>query len=866
MKLFLISLSLGLALAAQALDTKSNQQSDIWEIQYGASNLPALGDADGDGFSNALESIAGTNPLDASSFPKSALLAGAPGEVLMNWPSEAGKSYGIYGSPDLNPANFTLLGTLMGDGSLVLQSLATNGQQRWFFKLDALDMDSDGDGLTNWEEIKIGYNPFLNRTDRNDSAADLSRVQTTLNAASTVTVGLVDGDMREDWPDKGVIVIRRTGGLKPLRINVTFTGTATRNADYTTSNAGSSVYLPFGARETWVELKPLNDSSVEGAESIVVTVTTGTGYTLGSSTSASATLGDASALPSAKEAARFLIQAAFGPDQDSSDADTTPENVEEVMTLGMEGWVNDQFTRPIGYLQPYTNWANQYANAMQLYGNYKQHSWWRRAMGSPKLRPDSVSDQLPDPLRQRVAFALSEILVTSDRPETLAVDQEGMANYYDILVEHAFGNYFDMLKKVALHPVMGVYLSHLGNQKANAALNLHPDENFAREIMQLFSIGLWELNADGSRKIFPPGHPHAGDPIPTYSNADITELARVFTGLTWPNSLGFNPNNLSNGDRLNPMKCWDAYHDCDPKTLLGGLSLPARTASPSNTGTAGMADVHDAVLNLFNHPNVGPFIGKLLIQRLVCSNPSPAYIQRVAEAFNGTNPVGPRGDMKATVKAILLDPEARDPSYMGQPYAGKLREPFLRVVNMARAFNAASTSGHYPLDQFVTDHLQDPMNSPSVFNFFLPAHSPPGAITQTGHVAPEFQILNASSAITGANYFMNTLGTNTLHRFGNGTAAYNVRLNLDPELSLILPTANINEDTPSVSNLMDSDALIRRLDLTLMAGTMTPRLFQTIRESIDRIRPPNTSWRWHRERLRLAINLVVTSAEFNVMR
>jgi len=859
--------SFSLVLAAQALDTNSNQQSDIWEIQYGALNLPALGDADGDSFSNAIESIAGTNPLDPLSFPRTELGSLTAGEIQMIWPSEPGKSYGIYGSPDLNPANFTLLGTVMGDGSALIESLTTNGQSRWFFKLDALDVDSDNDGLTNWEEIKIGFNPFLDRTDRNDSAADLARVQSTLNATSTITVGLIDGDMREDWPDKGVIAIRRSGGLKPLWINVTFTGAATRDSDYTTSSTGAQVYLPFGARETWVELAPINDANVEGAESIIVTTVAGTGYSLGTITSATATLGDASPLPSAKEAARFLIQASFGLDQDSdADGDDIPENVEELMGMGLEAWIEDQFTRPIGYLQPYTDWAAQYANAMQLYGNYKQHSWWRRAMGSPKLRPDDMDEQLPDPLRQRVAFALSEILVTSDRPETLAVDQSGMANYYDIFVEHAFGNYLDILKEVAMHPVMGVYLSHLGNQKANPALKIHPDENFAREIMQLFTIGLWELNTDGTRKTYTVGHPYAGQPIPTYSNADITELARVFTGLTWGDSPGFNPNNLINGDRLQPMKIYDAYHDCDPKTLLGGLALPARTPSAGSTGTAGAADINDAVTNLFNHPNVGPFIGKLLIQRFVTSNPSHDYIGRVAAAFNGTSPVGPRGDMKAFIKAILMDPEARDPAMMDSPTFGKLREPFLRVVNLLRAYNAASTSGHYPLDQFNLDHLQDPMNSPSVFNFFLPGHSPPGPVTQMGLVAPEFQILNASSAITGANYFFNAIGDNSMHRWGNGTAAYVVRLNLDTDLGRIIPPAFINQDTPSVANLMDSDPLIRRLDLSLLGGTMSPRLFQTIRESIDRIKPPDTSWEWHRQRLRLLITLIVTSAEFNVMR
>ena len=400
---------------AHAYDANTNQQSDIWEIAYGVSGLGPTADADGDGFSNAIESLAGTNPLDGADFPKSDLTPGIPGQVLLSWPSQAGKRYQLFGSQDLNPVNFMLLGTFTGDGASMLETLSTASQSRWFFKLVTDDLDSDSDGLSDWEEHQIGFNPLLNHSDRND-IADLTRVQSTLNAASIITVGLLDGDMREDWPDKGVIAIRRSGGLKPVTINVTFTGTATRNADYTASIPATQVTMPFGARETWIELTPVNDASAEGLENIVVTVTSGSGYTLGSVTSTTATLGDASLLPSAKEAARFLIQAAFGPDQDGNDGDAVPENVEEVMAMGIDAWIEDQFTRPKGYIQPYTNWALQYGNDLQLYGNYKQHSWWRRAMGSPKLRPDSPTDQLPDLLRQRVAFALSEILVTSDRP------------------------------------------------------------------------------------------------------------------------------------------------------------------------------------------------------------------------------------------------------------------------------------------------------------------------------------------------------------------------------------------------------------------------------------------------------------------
>ncbi len=865
MRALLVLAILNATVPVAALDTNSNQQSDIWETEFGAVGLPAFGDADHDGWTNTQESTAGTNPLDPHSFPASALESGVAGQVNFGWPSAAGKSYSIYGSPDLNPANYTLLTTVMGDGTSLTTPFTLSGQSRWFFKLGISDVDSDQDGLTDWEELQIGFNPYLNHSNRDDTD-DLSQVQATLNTASTITVGLLDGDMREDWPDPGVIAIRRSGGLKPLMVNVTFTGTATRNNDYTTNNTGTQVLLPFGARETWIQLSPVNDLNAEGVETIVVNVTAGSGYTVGSTSSATVTLGDASTLPSAKEAARFLIQAAFGPDQDdSSDADIIPENVEALMAMGLGAWIDDQFTRPIGYIQPYTNWALQYGSGLELYGNYKEHAWWERAMGVPKLRPDSTTTQLPDPLRQRVAFALSEILVTSDRADTLSVDFEGMANYYDIFEANAFGNYLDILKQVAMHPVMGVYLSHLGNQKANPALNIHPDENFAREVMQLFSIGLWQLNTDGSRKTYAVGSSQAGQFIPTYSNSDITELARVFTGLTWNGSASFDANNLINGDRLHPMIIFDAYHDCGAKTLLNGLAVAASTPSSGSTGTAGAADINAAVTNLFNHANVGPFIGRLLIQRLVTSNPSAAYIGRVAAKFND-NGSGVRGDMKAFIKAILMDPEARDPTMMDSPTFGKMREPFLRVVNLARAFNASSPSGRYPLDQFYLDHLQDPQNSPSVFNFFLPGYSPPGPVTQQGLVAPEFQIVNASSAITGANYFYNAIGSNGLARWGTADPNYNVTLNLDPELGFIIPSSHINEDEPSVANLLDLDLLIRRYDLMLLGGTMTPQFFQTLRESVDRVKPPNTTWQWHRERLRQLINAIVASAEFNVLR
>jgi uncharacterized protein (DUF1800 family) len=372
--------------------------------------------------------------------------------------------------------------------------------------------------------------------------------------------------------------------------------------------------------------------------------------------------------------------------------------------------------------------------------------------------------------------------------------------------------------------------------------------------MQLFSIGLWELNPDGTRKLN-----GQGQPIPTYNNDDITELARVFTGMAFGGSnvnFGLHPRDFSK-----PMKIWDEYHDCGAKTLIRGLQLPARTPSDGNAGTAGLADVQAAVDNLFNHPNVGPFIGLRLIQRFVTSNPSTGYVARVSAAF-ANNGSGVRGDMKAMIKAILLDPEARDASFMSSPTYGKLREPILRCVNFARAFNAASESGVYALDAFTLDHVQEPLKALSVFNFYLPGHSPPGDLTEMGLVAPEFQIINASSSVTAPNYFWNSVWGG-LHRWGVSNPSNSVRLNLTQELAMVVPQAAVEDDVPNMAPF-DPDPLLRRLDLGLTGGRLTPQQFQIVRETLDRI--PRPTWQWHREYLRVAIYLIVTSPDFCVQR
>jgi len=839
-----------------ALDLDNDQLSDVWELIFSAQSLSSTADTDGDGFNNAQESGAGTNPFDRTSYPGLSVQLAGSNAVALAWATVAGKTYEVLHTDDLT-SSWQPLDSQPGSGGTLTGTALTDGFSKSFFRLKISDVHSDVPQLSDWEKLQLGFSPTTSRTERYDQT-DLQRITAGIaaTASNIITVSPLDTEITERWPDPGIVAIRRGGaGLKALTVNISLSGTATPNVDYVPS-ATTTVSLPAGVREVWVQFPPVVDADdAEATETITLTALSGTGYTLGSTTAATINLLNetATSLPSVKAAARFLIQAAFGPDQDSpGDSDEIPENVEEVMATGFEAWIDDQFTRPVGLIQPWVNWAVVNAAGQGLHGNYKEFSWWNRVMGVAKLHPDDVATVTPDPLRQRVAFALSEIIVASDRSETLAVEQAGMANFYDLFETHAFGNYRDLLQAITLHPVMGIYLSHLGNQKANPATNVFPDENFAREIMQLFSIGLWLLNSDGTQQLNP-----LGDPIPTYDNGDITELARVFTGLSFGNNANFQ---LYPRDFTQPMKGWDAFHDCDAKTLLGGLLLPARAQSPTNAGVATMADVTTAVDNLFNHQNVGPFLAVRLIQRFVTSNPSTSYVARVAASF-ADNGSGVRGDMKAVIKAILLDTEARDPAMRTQPTWGKLREPILANVNLARAFNATAPAGFYALDQFALAHLQDPMNSPSVFNFFLPTHSPPGPLTQLGLVAPEFQILNASTAISAANYYRNHI-LGDLQYWGAGNANFAVRLNLTNELAMIVPAAQIPQDVPA-GPALDPDPLLRRLNLVLTGGQLSPRQFQIIREAMVRINPP--IWQWHRERLRLAIYLIVTSPEFNVL-
>jgi uncharacterized protein (DUF1800 family) len=358
------------------------------------------------------------------------------------------------------------------------------------------------------------------------------------------------------------------------------------------------------------------------------------------------------------EASRFLSQATLGADW---------EEIHRTASIGFDAWLDDQFTRPIGYLQPELDLRLRMG--LELDSEHRRWSWWRQVMSGP------------DPLRQRVALALSEIFVVSDNQDAVASNTIGAANYYDMLLRNSFGNYRDLLHDISLHPIMGAYLSHLRNDRSDPRVGRYPDENYAREIMQLFSIGLYRLKPDGT--LLKDG---LGRPIPTYDNDDITELAKVFTGLAFASPDG----DFYDGVEVwtEPMRMYEPHHEPGAKHLLLGKYL-----APGQTG---MQDVDAAIDNLFRHPNVGPFISRRLIQRLVTSNPPPAYVERIAAIF-ANDGSGVRGNLKAVIRAILLDPEARRTPVGSEIGRGMLRESFLRRVHLARAFDASNLASSWPI-------------------------------------------------------------------------------------------------------------------------------------------------------------------------
>lgn len=509
---------------------------------------------------------------------------------------------------------------------------------------------------------------------------------------------------------------------------------------------------------------------------------------------------------SEQDAARFLLQASMG---------VTREQIRSVQSLGYEGWIDAQITTS---------------------GNGSRWDWLlSKGMNEPGFRNSQAGFDpcawrklisSPDTFRQRMVFTLAEILVVSINGLVNGGGWKAFcaAYYLDLLEAHCLGNYRDLLYKISTSSPMSLYLTFRGNRKFNPSTGSLPDENYARELLQLFSIGLVQLNLDGSVVSA------NGVPVETYTNDDITGLARVFTG--W--DLDLTTSNTSSPDfHRRPLRQIAARHETGESRFLG-ITIAA--------GLSAEQALNQSLDHIFAHPNVAPFISRQLIQSLVCSNPSPAYIKRVSTVFNN-NGAGVKGNLSAVFKAILLDVEARDRSYSQGVSAGKVREPLLRFLSWARSFKANSASDAWRIGD-TTDAAsklgQSPLRSPSVFNFFRPGYVPPNsAIARAGLRAPEMQIVNESSVVGYVNFMQNAV---------SGLKIGDVRA----DYSDLLALAN------------NVDALLQEINLLLAAGQISADQLTLIKQAVSTL--PAASEVQARNRVHAALVLILASPEFIVLK
>ena len=534
------------------------------------------------------------------------------------------------------------------------------------------------------------------------------------------------------------------------------------------------------------------------------------------------------------EAKRFLARATFGP---------TQTDIAALQEKGYEKWLDEQIAMPIQQRQLnrtialalMAEPAEQHFAANGFVGPkdsptwvYQTSAWWEAALTSP------------DQLRQRVAYALSQILVVSTAADPYLRNRaEGVAAYNDLLLEHAFGNYRDLLSAITYSPAMGVFLSHHGNRKGDPKKGTSPDENYARELMQLFSLGLYHVNNDGSPQL------SSGEPIPVYTQADVMELARVFTGWDMVANPNFGNRGNKTGNLTVPMEFNKDFHDFGEKTLLG-KTIPANLS--------GKEDVEAALDIIFAQPEVAVFIGKQLIQRLVTSNPSPEYITRIANAFND-NGHGVRGDLVHVIRTLLLDPDAKNVELKAQ----KLREPVLVVAGLLRALNVQ------PAKPWVTKHNgkmegvywfkkldigQNPFMAPSVFNFYEPDFQPAGdGFANQDLVAPEAQLLDSQTLI-GTNNLIDFIFSARDEQAFDLKSEYeqkmlssqlwgnflNISINTAPYIALLEPT---NKNNSNKNRAKAIDALITQLQQDLLIEPLSQESAQTIASYLQKPKSKN---------------------------
>ena len=509
----------------------------------------------------------------------------------------------------------------------------------------------------------------------------------------------------------------------------------------------------------------------------------------------------AKATMDSSHAARLLHQASLGP---------TYEEILSAQGLSAEEWIDSQMQLPITY---HVDYLENYPNRDYPRQINRVDAWWKGSINAP------------DQLRQRVAYAMSQIFVVSDFNNSLANEPKGMVSYYDMLLENAFGNYRDILETISRSPIMGKYLDHLGNEKADEERNIRPDENYARELLQLFSIGLEELSLNGLVK-----KDTNGQPIPAYTQADIEGFAKVFTGWTFGASEFWGRPSNNHSILMSPF---EAYHSTAEKHLISDVVIPANTDAETS--------LKIALDTIFAHPNIAPFISKQLILKLITSNPSPSYIERVAKIFND-NGQGVKGDLSAVIKAIYLDPEARQ---FAAPlaYFGKVREPLLKQMQLWRVFKAKSLNNRYYTSNLSLQFGQGPLQSPSVFNFYQPDHQPQ-ELSGSMLVAPELQIANDAYVINTLNTHFDEMSRRVAERYDELNENY-VYLYMGDDLELL---ANFG-----------LNAVIDKYDTLFFAGAMS----HDMRNAIYDMDAYFSSSESHL-RLSYIVYLITVSAEYSL--
>ncbi|AXY03131.1 DUF1800 domain-containing protein [Vibrio alfacsensis] len=515
----------------------------------------------------------------------------------------------------------------------------------------------------------------------------------------------------------------------------------------------------------------------------------------------------------------------------------TPAQIDEINRIGYVKWLDNQFESPVRlHLQKFEAAKDTIGNRVPVDGCKHVH------YGTHDIREGIWWDALlygNDQLRHRAAFALSQILVVSQKDNPInGRNPQSLVAFYDILQKHAFGNYRDLLEEVTLSPSMGAFLSMANSKKHDPKRGTYPDENYAREVMQLFTIGLYELNPDGTAKT-----DKDGNPISSYTQDDVQEVARAFSGWTYSDKMTNPDGSALHGEGyIKPMIPLEdkrgTYHDEGEKRVINNVIAAGQTP---------LEDIQSVLDILFAHSNTAPFVSRQLIQRMVTSNPSPEYVERVAAVFTD-NGNGVRGDLKSVFAAILLDPEALNPEVrngMSQPESYpvvKMKEPILAVAEVLRILGA-KTQGNYEQDAYsIINNVNQGLHSAnSVFNFYSPDFMPSGPLMDSQLYAPEFEILPWAGFIG----YQNTIRTYIVRSMQENRCDNAVYINVS--------------EYQAAAKSDDVDALPDLINQRFLAGKMSAELYASIANAAAVERHPNN-------KVMVSLLLVTASPEFLIQR